>query len=117
MLRLLCLPWLPALPLGQCGHPCLGSPKDRQSHCRRSESDSPASTSPEDSQGFKFNSTTVDGQGLQVGSRTGLQVSTEASSRQEFPAVFSALQISPQPGTHPLLVFVNPKSGGRQGER
>ncbi|KAI1235723.1 hypothetical protein IHE44_0001804, partial [Lamprotornis superbus] len=90
MLRLACLPWLLALPLGQCGHPCLGSPKDRQSHCRRSESDSPASTSPEDSQGFKFNSTTVDGQGL---------------------------QISPQPGTHPLLVFVNPKSGGRQGER
>ncbi|XP_059678370.1 diacylglycerol kinase beta-like isoform X3 [Gavia stellata] len=72
--------------------PLLGlrSPKDRQSHCRRSESDSPDSNSPEDNQGFKFNSTTVDGQGL---------------------------QISPRPGTHPLLVLVNPKSGGRQGER
>ncbi|KAM9803483.1 diacylglycerol kinase beta isoform X3 [Syngnathus typhle] len=62
---------------------------DRQSVVKRGEGDSPPCTSPDDiNQVFKFS-----------------------------PGDGQALQISPFPGTHPLLVLVNPKSGGRQGER
>ncbi|XP_016387869.1 diacylglycerol kinase beta isoform X2 [Sinocyclocheilus rhinocerous] len=61
---------------------------DRHSAVKRGEGESSPSNSPEDTgQCFKV---TGDGQ---------------------------ALQITPLPGTHPLLVLVNPKSGGQQGER
>ncbi|XP_028291459.1 diacylglycerol kinase beta isoform X2 [Gouania willdenowi] len=62
---------------------------DRQSVVKRGEGESPPpSSSPDDTHVFRFN-----------------------------PADGQALQITPLPGTHPLLVLVNPKSGGRQGER
>ncbi|XP_061547833.1 diacylglycerol kinase beta isoform X1 [Phycodurus eques] len=62
---------------------------DRQSVVKRGEGESPPCISPDDiNQMLKF-----------------------------CPGDGQALQISPFPGTHPLLVLVNPKSGGRQGER
>uniref|UniRef100_A0A8D3CH27 Diacylglycerol kinase n=1 Tax=Scophthalmus maximus TaxID=52904 RepID=A0A8D3CH27_SCOMX len=64
-------------------------PQDRHSVVKRGEGESPPSTSPDDAnQIFKFS-----------------------------PGDGQALQVTPLPGSHPLLVLVNPKSGGRQGER
>uniref|UniRef100_H2Z7Y4 Diacylglycerol kinase n=1 Tax=Ciona savignyi TaxID=51511 RepID=H2Z7Y4_CIOSA len=67
-------------------------PIEKESRSRENSSNETTHNSTNDKSKFmkRMNSMTWDGQGL---------------------------QISPLPGTHPVLVFINPKSGGKQGVR